>query len=142
MFVIAAAGLLFASQPYRLLADNEGLHWSYGTKTQLFRWSEIEEIGIARPKGTEGWNSPVARALTGMSTNDIRRFRRPSIGLNLTAERSRYKDPGKRAYYKGFTGYEVNVPNHFNSPIEAIIDELRVRWRLRGDSASIPSVER
>lgn len=128
MYGLALWGLLFALKPYRLVADGEGIHWSYGIKRQLYRWSEIEEIGIARRKGTEGWDSPVARVLTGGGTRDLARFRKPLIGLNLIAERSPYKEAGERAYRRGFTGFDVNVPNEFDAQIETVVDELRVRW--------------
>ncbi|CAN7534668.1 hypothetical protein LJR219_003780 [Phenylobacterium sp. LjRoot219] len=128
MLAIAGFGLVHAMTPTTLVADQEGIRWRRGAKTQFFGWSDVEEIGVARPKGMEGWDAPLPRALTGMRRSEIRRLSEPEIGLNLVAAKSPFPDPGTRAYQMGFTGYEVNLPNDFGLPIEAIVDELRSRW--------------
>jgi hypothetical protein len=128
MLVIAAVGLIYAMRPPTLVADAEGIRWSRGARQRIYRWSDIEEIGVARQKGLEGWDARLPRVLTGTSSGEIRRWRAPQIGLNLVATQSPYSDPGTRAFHKGFTGYEVNLANDFDAPIEAIVDQLRSRW--------------
>jgi hypothetical protein len=136
MLALAAVGVTVAVLPDRLAIDDDGISWSHWGKTRFFHWAEITDLGVAHLRGTEGWNTPVVRSLTGGFSQ--RSCNPPMIGLNVTPAQSKFKDEATRAYRAGFTGYEVNIPNSFGQPVEDITQELRVRWQRRRLSPNSP----
>lgn len=133
MLAIGLIGLVYVLTPVELEADEHGVRWRDFFKRKQFCWAEIESIGVAVSRGTEGWDRPVPRVLT-MGMSAAMRFP-PTIGINL---RNEAENAATQAYRRGFTGYELCLANAFWPSTEDIVEELSRRleaYRQRQDTS-------
>lgn len=125
--------LLASLFPVVLRADESGIHWRQFSFRKSIRWVEIESIGIGRDKSFEGYDHPVARVMTPRAT----RYRRPpSLGINLKLGD---RNAATVSYRRGFTGYELNFHDVFDTDLTALVADLQARLeaarRFSGDAA-------
>ncbi len=106
--------------PVELIADDIGIHWRQFLVRRTYRWDDISSVGVGRSRISEPADSSVGRFFV-----QGRRFGgAPSIGINL---KSREIDPGRAAYNRGFTGFDINIRADFRGGLTRISDEIQQR---------------
>lgn len=114
MLMIAVLGLLHDTMRHVLVVDDAGLCWARGLQRRVYRWSEIEAVGVVR-LAVGGLPSAKGAAAGGACS-------RSATHIALRVARGRAHHP------LGRSGYNVILPNDFG-PTEEIVRELRCRWR-------------
>jgi hypothetical protein len=110
---------LYGMVPSTLVADQVGIHYRAPGYRRSYRWSEIEAVGVGHSRAFDGWDAPAARLMMGRQLKVP-----PTVGLNL---KGGVLDPGRTAYQRGFTGYDVNLPDVFAQGPNWVAKELRAR---------------
>lgn len=124
---LALWGLLFVLKPPRLIADRNGLTWSVATKLVRIPWDDIDEIAVTRRKDVGVVDTPLTRVVAPRAVQSSRLLRAPLIGIRYRNDRAPERDPGKRAHLRGFTGYDLSIPSHFDRSPAAIVEALNAR---------------
>lgn len=117
-------GAVSALYPIRLIADASGLTYTSLWFRRAIPWADVEAIGVARDRAYDGWDGPSVRLLYDRPPSARAR---PMIGISYKPGRSPEKDAGKRAYYGGFTGYDLNLPSNFHPSVGEIVAALNAR---------------
>ncbi len=132
LWSIALAGLAlwclpFVLRPPRLVADRDGLTWSVADKSVRIPWDDVDEIAVTRRKDVGVIDTPLTRVVAPNAVQRSKLLRAPLIGIRYRNGRAPERDPGKRAYLRGFTGYDLSIPSHFDRSPVAIVEALNAR---------------
>ena len=133
--VILPVGLGAATvlcRPRVLKADDHGILWRCNGKSTVVRWDEITDIGVARNVVYQ--NRTMTSLIYGNRLASA--MRRPMIGLAVKPDHFPPGGEGTRAYLRGFTGYDVNIPNDFEMATVTLVERLRTLWAARTASPS------
>jgi hypothetical protein len=131
MLMIAFLALLHDTMRHVLVVDDTGVCWARGLRRRVYRWSDIQEVGVVR-LAAAGWRCPspsgtIAGAPHSRSVTHI--------ALRLA--------PGRSHGPRGQSGLKVILPNDFG-PTEELDRELRRRWRrhlAQRQSLDLPGAE-
>ena len=126
---IALWGLLVVLKPPRLVADRNGLTWSVATTLVRIPWHDIDEIAVTRRKDVGVIDTALTRVVAPNAVQRSKLLQAPLIGIRYRNNRAPEGDPGKRAYLRGFTGYDLSIPSHFGRSPAAVVEALNVRLR-------------